>query len=88
VLGGVLAVAPSVCDTALFRALLIAPTIWGASSRAQFPASVRLDLDKRGLVKNKLTGHRTSTMFDRYAIVSSVDVLLAQEKTAEFRKQA
>jgi hypothetical protein len=60
----------------------------GASSRAQFPASVRPDLDKRGLVKNKLTAYRTSTMFDRYAIVSSVDVLLAQKTIAEFRKQA
>jgi len=27
-------------------------------------------------------------MFDRYAIVSSVDVLAAQEKVSQFRKQA
>jgi integrase len=36
----------------------------------------------------ELTGHRTSAMFDRYAIVSSADVLAAQKKVAEFRKQA
>jgi hypothetical protein len=34
------------------------------------------------------TGHRTSAMFDRYAIVSNVDALMAQIKVAEFRKQA
>jgi hypothetical protein len=36
----------------------------------------------------ELTGHRTSAMFDRYAIVSSADVLTAQKKVAEFRRQA
>jgi integrase len=36
----------------------------------------------------ELIGHRTSAMFDRYAIVSSADVLAAQKKVAEFRKQA
>jgi len=36
----------------------------------------------------ELTGHRTSAMFDRYAIVSSADVLAAQNKVAEFRRQA
>jgi hypothetical protein len=36
----------------------------------------------------ELTGHRTSAMFDRYAIVSSADVLAAQKKVAEFRRQA
>jgi integrase len=40
------------------------------------------------VVARELTGHRTSAMFDRYAIVSSADVLAAQTKVAEFRKQA
>jgi Phage integrase family. len=40
------------------------------------------------VVARELTGHRTSAMFDRYAIVSSVDVLAAQKKIADFRKQA
>jgi integrase len=40
------------------------------------------------VVARELTGHRTSAMFDRYAIVSSTDVLAAQKKVAQFRKQA
>jgi integrase len=40
------------------------------------------------VVARELTGHRTSAMFDRYAIVSSTDVLAAQKKVALFRKQA
>jgi integrase len=40
------------------------------------------------VIARELTGHRTSAMFDRYAIVSSADVLAAQTKVAEFRKQA
>ena len=40
------------------------------------------------VVARELTGHRTSAMFDRYAIVSSTDVLAAQKKVAEFRKKA
>jgi integrase len=39
-------------------------------------------------IAKKITGHKTDSMFDRYAIVSSVDVLAAQKKVAEFRKQA
>jgi integrase len=38
------------------------------------------------VVARELTGHRTSAMFDRYAIVSSTDVLAAQKKVAQFRK--
>ena len=38
------------------------------------------------VVARELTGHRTSAMFDRYAIVSSADVLAAQKKVAQFRK--
>jgi integrase len=37
------------------------------------------------VVARELTGHRTSAMFDRYAIVSSTDVLAAQRKVAQFR---
>ncbi len=40
------------------------------------------------VIARDLTGHRTSAMFDHYAIVSSADVLAAQKKVAEFRKQA
>jgi integrase len=40
------------------------------------------------VVARELTGHRTSAMFDRYAIVSSTDVLAAQKKVAQFRRQA
>jgi integrase len=40
------------------------------------------------VVARELTGHRTSAMFERYAIVSSADVLAAQKRVAEFRKQA
>ena len=40
------------------------------------------------VVAREMTGHRTSAMFDRYAIVSSADVLAAQKKVALFRKQA
>jgi hypothetical protein len=40
------------------------------------------------VVARELTGHRTSAMFDRYAIVSSTDMLAAQKKVELFRKQA
>jgi len=40
------------------------------------------------LVARELTGHCTSAMFDRYAIACSADVLAAQKRVAEFRKQA
>ncbi len=40
------------------------------------------------VIARELTGHRTSAMFDRYAIVSNVDVLAAQKKVAQFRRQA
>jgi integrase len=40
------------------------------------------------VIARELTRHRTSAMFDRYAMVSSADVLAAQTKVAEFRKQA
>ena len=40
----------------------------------------------REVVARELTSHRTSAMFDRYAIVSSADVLAAQKKVAQFRK--
>ena len=40
------------------------------------------------VVAREITGHRTSAMFDRYAIVSSTDVLAAQKQVAQFRKQA
>jgi integrase len=38
------------------------------------------------VVARELTGHRTSAMFDRYAIVSGADVLAAQKKVTEFRR--
>jgi len=39
-------------------------------------------------IAKKITGHQTDSMFDRYAIVSSADVLAAQKKVAQFRRQA
>ena len=40
------------------------------------------------VIARELTGHRTSAMFDRYVIVSSADVLAAQKKVTQFRRQA
>ena len=40
------------------------------------------------VVARELTGYRTSAMFDRYAIVSSVGVLAAQERVERFRREA
>jgi integrase len=40
------------------------------------------------VVARELTGHRTSAMFDRYAIICSAEVLAAQKRVSEFRKQA
>jgi integrase len=39
-------------------------------------------------IARELTGHRTSAMFDCYAIVSSADVLAAQKRVTQFRRQA
>jgi hypothetical protein len=48
---------------------------------SSFTAQVKIE-------NRELTGHRTSAMFDRYAIVSNTDVLAAQKKVAQFRRQA
>jgi integrase len=39
-------------------------------------------------VAKQLTGHLTDSMFSRYQIVSSADMLAAQSRVAEFRKAA